>query len=40
VPGMRERAEVVGGQLTAGPNGRGWQVRAVLPGASDRAMRS
>ncbi|HEX5560293.1 MAG TPA: sensor histidine kinase [Nocardioidaceae bacterium] len=35
--GMRERAEVVGGQLAAGPSGRGWQVRAVLPGASDPA---
>jgi len=38
--GMKERAEVVGGQLAAGPHGRGWQVRAVLPGASDPATRS
>lgn len=38
--GMKERAEVVGGHLAAGPSGRGWQVRAVLPGGSDRAASS
>jgi signal transduction histidine kinase len=36
---MKERAEVLGGDLAAGPTGRGWRVRAVLPGASDRAGR-
>jgi signal transduction histidine kinase len=35
LPGMRERVRVYGGSLTAGPAGRGWEVRAVLPlGAS------
>jgi signal transduction histidine kinase len=29
--GMRERVEVLGGQLEAGPTGGGWQVRTVLP---------
>jgi len=29
--GMRERAELFGGTLTAGPNGHGFEVRAVLP---------
>lgn len=29
--GMRERAQAIGGQLTAGPAGRGFRVRAVLP---------
>lgn len=29
--GMRERAEAVGGTLSAGPGGRGWLVRAALP---------
>ncbi|WP_248579698.1 histidine kinase [Nocardioides sp. InS609-2] len=29
--GMRERAETVGGRLSAGPAGRGWRVEAVLP---------
>jgi signal transduction histidine kinase len=28
---MRERVEVLGGRLTAGPAGTGWQVRTVLP---------
>jgi signal transduction histidine kinase len=28
---MRERAESLGGTLTAGPDGAGWAVRAVLP---------
>ncbi|WP_433366875.1 sensor histidine kinase [Actinoplanes sp. CA-142083] len=29
--GMRERVEVLGGKLTAGPSGTGWLVRTVLP---------
>ncbi|MDG4797568.1 histidine kinase [Micromonospora sp. WMMD1082] len=29
--GMRERVEVLGGQLTAGPTGAGWRVATVLP---------
>ncbi len=29
--GMRERAEGVGGRVTAGPGGHGWRVEAVLP---------
>ena len=29
--GMRERAEAVGGRLSAGPAGPGWRVEAVLP---------
>ena len=29
--GMRERAVLLGGELHAGPDGDGWQVRAVLP---------
>ncbi|MBL7254173.1 sensor histidine kinase [Paractinoplanes lichenicola] len=29
--GMRERVEVLGGELTAGPSGRGWRVATVLP---------
>jgi hypothetical protein len=28
---MRERAEILGGTLEAGPTGEGWLVRAVLP---------
>ncbi|HEU0103833.1 MAG TPA: histidine kinase [Mycobacteriales bacterium] len=28
---MRERAEALGGELTAGPSGAGWRVHAVLP---------
>jgi signal transduction histidine kinase len=28
---MRDRAAVVGGDLTAGPTADGWQVTAVLP---------
>ena len=31
LPGMRERVRVYGGSLAAGPDGRGWRVRAVLP---------
>ncbi|BCJ41975.1 hypothetical protein GCM10010168_66480 [Actinoplanes ianthinogenes] len=30
--GMRERVEVLGGSLSAGPSGRGWRVATVLPG--------
>jgi signal transduction histidine kinase len=30
--GMRERVEVLGGELTAGPDGKGWRVSTVLPG--------
>ncbi|GAB3811826.1 sensor histidine kinase [Micromonospora zhanjiangensis] len=29
--GMRERVEVLGGQLEAGPTGTGWRARTVLP---------
>ena len=29
--GMRERAQALGGELTAGPSGSGWRVRTVLP---------
>jgi signal transduction histidine kinase len=29
--GMRERVEVLGGRLEAGPSGAGWRVRTVLP---------
>jgi len=29
--GMRERVEVLGGELTAGPSGTGWRVGTVLP---------
>ncbi|MEV6692622.1 histidine kinase [Micromonospora sp. NPDC051196] len=36
IPGMRERVEVLGGRLTAGPiKGTGWQVRTVLPAAAE-----
>lgn len=31
IDGMRERAEAVGGRLSAGPGGDGWRVEAVLP---------
>ena len=31
ITGMRERVEVLGGQLDAGPAGTGWRVRTVLP---------
>ncbi|TDC00148.1 histidine kinase [Micromonospora fluostatini] len=31
IVGMRERAAALGGTLTAGPDGPGWRVRAVLP---------
>ena len=29
--GMRERAELIGAQLTAGPKGNGWQVSLTIP---------
>ncbi|MFC0032282.1 sensor histidine kinase [Micromonospora chaiyaphumensis] len=32
--GMRERVEVLGGRLEAGPTGAGWRVRTVLPAGS------
>ena len=31
--GMRERLALVGGRLTAGPDGGGWAVEAEVPGA-------
>jgi signal transduction histidine kinase len=34
--GMRERAEALGGRLTAGPTPEGWRVEAVLPPAVAR----
>ncbi|TCC00514.1 two-component sensor histidine kinase [Micromonospora zingiberis] len=42
IPGMRERVEVLGGRLAAGPigdrsTGTGWQVRTVLPAAPEGA---
>lgn len=30
--GMRERVEVLGGTLSAGPSGKGWRVATMLPG--------
>jgi signal transduction histidine kinase len=33
ITGMRERVEVLGGQLEAGPTGTGWRVRTILPAA-------
>ena len=35
--GMRERVEVLGGRLTAGPSGTGWRVATVLPAAASPA---
>ncbi|MEV4278405.1 sensor histidine kinase [Actinoplanes xinjiangensis] len=32
ITGMRERVEVLGGTLIAGPDGKGWRVSTVLPG--------
>jgi len=34
---MRERADALGGTLTAGPAGAGWLVRAELPAAGGRS---
>ncbi len=34
ITGMRERVEVLGGQLEAGPTGTGWRVRTVLPASA------
>jgi signal transduction histidine kinase len=31
ITGMRERVEVLGGQLETGPTGTGWRVRTILP---------
>ncbi len=37
IPGMRERAEMLGGNLTAGPcRGRGWRVTATIPRKAPR----
>jgi signal transduction histidine kinase len=33
IQGMRERVEVVGGHLEAGPDGRDWWVHCVIPGS-------
>ncbi len=33
---MRERAEALGGTVSAGPSAAGWLVRAVLPGSAER----
>jgi signal transduction histidine kinase len=33
--GMRERVEVLGGSLTAGPSGAGWRLATVLPAGAD-----
>ncbi|KAB1912323.1 sensor histidine kinase, partial [Micromonospora sp. AMSO31t] len=35
--GMRERVEVLGGRLEAGPTGAGWRVRTVLPAGAPAA---
>ncbi|MGI5150176.1 sensor histidine kinase [Plantactinospora sp. CA-294935] len=32
--GMRERVEILGGRLAAGPADRGWRLHALLPGAA------
>ncbi|MEE6258069.1 sensor histidine kinase [Plantactinospora sonchi] len=34
--GMRERVELLGGVLTAGPTGDGWRLRTVLPAGTQR----
>jgi signal transduction histidine kinase len=36
--GMRERVEVLGGRLEAGPHGSGWRVRTVLPAEAGGAF--
>lgn len=38
IPSMRERAQALGGHLTAGPSSAGWRVDAVLPRVADRAL--
>ncbi|WP_223884310.1 sensor histidine kinase [Micromonospora craniellae] len=38
ITGMRERVEVLGGRLEAGPTGAGWRVRTVLPAVPERDM--
>ncbi|MFI6781609.1 sensor histidine kinase [Micromonospora sp. NPDC050276] len=38
--GMRERVEVLGGRLEAGPTGTGWRVRTELPAAAEPSARS
>ncbi|MCG5463414.1 histidine kinase [Micromonospora sp. MED01] len=37
ITGMRERVEVLGGRLEAGPTGTGWRVRTVLPAVAAAA---
>jgi signal transduction histidine kinase len=37
IVGMRERVEVLGGQLEAGPAGAGWRVCTVLPATTPPA---
>ena len=37
ITGMRERVEVLGGRLEAGPSGDGWRVATVLPGPASSA---
>ncbi|WP_433533320.1 sensor histidine kinase [Micromonospora sp. CA-263727] len=39
ITGMRERVEVLGGRLAAGPTGAGWRVGTVLPAVSGDATR-
>ncbi|SCF06307.1 Signal transduction histidine kinase [Micromonospora viridifaciens] len=39
ITGMRERVEVLGGRLEAGPTGSGWRVATILP-AADPAPRA
>ena len=29
--GLRERVELIGGTLTAGPRGKGWRLHATMP---------
>jgi signal transduction histidine kinase len=38
--GMRERAQLLGGTLTAGVNGRGWRVELRLPVQAERTERT
>ncbi|GIJ80438.1 Signal transduction histidine kinase [Micromonospora phaseoli] len=37
ITGMRERVEVLGGRLAAGPDGTGWRVGTVLPAPAEPA---